>query len=81
MKRVAFLVVLPTLSTVIRQATNDAWVSDPDGYNIAAVSGSRRERRRSRAEISQGDFKRRLTWNRRAARWNVDSTSSRSSFS
>jgi hypothetical protein len=36
MKRVGFLVVLPTLSTVIRQATNGAW-SDPDGYNIEAV--------------------------------------------
>ena len=37
MKRVVFLVVLPTLSTVIRQATNGALVSDPDGYNIEAV--------------------------------------------
>ena len=46
MKRVAFLVVLPTLSTVIRQATNDAWVSDPD----AIISRRCRE-----AEENAGD--------------------------
>ena len=36
MKRAAFLVVLPTLSTLIQQTTG-ALVSDPDGYNIEAV--------------------------------------------
>ncbi|MEA2658165.1 MAG: hypothetical protein QOF64_750 [Candidatus Binatota bacterium] len=36
MKRVGFLVVLPTVSTVIQQTTG-ALVSDPDGYNIEAV--------------------------------------------
>ena len=42
MKRVAFLVVLPTLSTLIQQTTG-ALVSDPDGYNIEAVC--RRQKR------------------------------------